>query len=423
MILIAQILTSVIHFGATAILWRAKTRNPVFLFTIFNWFFSIGTLANLDLNLLADREHIYLIITSAAGIFVYSVLFFNWGRYRITEDIFANRIASGPSSYNNPMTWALFIFSIFVSFVYFRILVGYNLFLPALVGADLDFTSLRLASYAGDTYTGAGIVNQFKNTILPITFFCIISIYAYSKNWFFLFGFLLVATPIFLWCIMGTGQRTFLFFSIIGALYSFSVQNKKVSILASAAMGAVFVFFFGILSSVLGRTSDTSAIGTLVEISHRLLNANQAGAVFGFRYVYSKEIVYGAEWLQALNGFLPGVPGSTLSNEVFDSVFGGFRGTIPVSLWTSVYHNLGIIGVFPAAIFIMKIIEAAHFVLRFIPITRLHLISYSFMCIYFAIMPVTPPFQILNNGLLAIILVFLLASLHIGRSKITLRFR
>jgi hypothetical protein len=158
------------------------------------------------------------------------------------------------------------------------------------------------------------------------------------------------------------------------------------------------------------------------EVGHRLLNANQAGAVFGFRYVYEKEVTNGVEWLQTLVGYLPGVRGSTLSSEVHNYVFGSYRGTVPVSLWVSVYYNLGMAGVVPAAILIMKVIESAHLVLRFIPMTRLHLVAYSYLCFYLAIMPATQPFQILNNGLLAIILVFLIAGFRIRKSTISFSF-
>jgi oligosaccharide repeat unit polymerase len=422
MILFAQLLNSALLLTAMAVLWPAKSRNPVFLFVGFNWFFSSGTLANLDTNLISDRAHIYIIIFAAVGVLFYSLIFFNWKQYRATERVFANRMAVGAPTFSNRTAWFLFVFSALVSFVYFRFLVGYNLLLPALAGADLDFTSLRLAAYAGDMYTGAGIVNQFKNTVLPITFFCIIAAYASAKRWLALGGFLLIATPIFLWCILGTGQRTFLFFSMLGVIYYFFVRNKRISPLLLTLMAVFFVFFFGVLSAALGRTSDTGALTTFGEISRRLLNANQIGAVFGFRYVYTKEITYGAEWLQALIGLLPGARGSTLSSDVFNSVFGGFRGTIPVSLWTSVYHNFGMLGVAPAAILIMKVIESTHIVLRFIPVTHLHLLAYSYMCFYFAIMPATPPLQILNNGLLGVILVFLLGGLHIRKSKISARF-
>ncbi len=422
MIIVSQILVSIIHAASLAFLWRSRRRNPVFLFAVFNWFFSFGTISNLDPKISADQAHFYLVVFSSIGVLAYSVMLFNHRRYATTEGIFASRIKERTPNTDTLTTWLLLAVSILVSFFYFEFLVGYNLFLPALIGADLDFTALRLASYAGDSYTGAGVVNQFKNTILPISFFCLIATYASARRWTVLLISLLVLAPIFLWCIMGTGQRTFIFFSVAGAIYSFSVHNKKVPPLALIAMIAAFVFVFGAFSVALERTSDRSFLGVLSEVSHRLLSANQTGAVYGFRYVYEREITYGAEWLQALIGLIPGVSGSALSSEVFNSVFGGYRGTIPVSLWTSVYHNYGMIGVIPAAILIMKIIESSHFLLRFIPMTHLHLTAYSFMCFYFAIMPMTPPVQILNNGLIGIILVFLIASLRIRKSKMSLRF-
>lgn len=422
MIVASLTLVSILHVFSVVCLWRSRRRNPAFLFVAFNWFFSIGTIANFDPRVEADRVHSFLIAFAAVGVSLYSMIFFNHRRYSNTERAFSRRMAGAPIEFNRRAAWLLFGVSIGVSFVYYRFLVGYNLFLPALAGADLDFTTMRLAAYAGENYTGAGIVNQFKNTILPITFFCLMAAYGSARRWFAFSIFLAVTAPIFLWAILGTGQRTFLFFAIAGALYSFSVQGKRIPPIALVAISVTFVVFFGVFSVALGRTSDANFMGVMSEVGHRLLNANQAGAVSGFRYVYEKEVTNGVEWLQTLVGYLPGVRGSTLSSEVSNYVFGGFRGSVPVSLWVSVYYNLGMAGVVPAAILIMKIVESAHLVLRFIPMTRLHLVAYSYLCFYFGIMPATPPLQILNNGLLAIILVFLIAGFHIRKSTISFGF-
>lgn len=420
MILFAIIVVSLLHAAALALLFRVRRRNPVFLLVAFNWYFSLGTLVNLDVAISADVEHIYLQMLAGVSVLAACSLF-NRQRYLKTEAIFNKRLKKKITDFNVNTVWFLMIISIAVSYVYFQFLVGYNLFLPAISGEDLDFTTMRLQAYAGDTYTGAGIVNQFKNTILPVTFFTIIIRYIGLRRWRKLACFLAVFGPSFLWIILGTGQRTFLFFSLAGFMYSFLVMNRRMSPLTLASVGVLFVALFGAFSLALGRIEDASIVGVLEEVAHRFLDANQVGAVVGFRYVYSKEIAYGSEWLATLAGFLPGVRGSTLSNEVFSQVFGGFRGTIPVSLWTSIYHNFGFLGIFPFTIILIKLVECTHLVLRRIPVTTLHLVIYSFLCFYLTIIPLTSPFQILNNGGLAIVMLFLFAGIQFRDAKIVFR--
>lgn len=135
-----------------------------------------------------------------------------------------------------------------------------------------------------------------------------------------------------------------------------------------------------------------------------------------------QETAYGAEWTKTLVGFLPGVQGSTLSSEVSNEVFGGYRGTVPVSLWTSIYHNVGFLGVLPTTIVLMKLIELiTHLFLRRMPVTTIHLVNYAFLSFYLAILPVTSPFQIINNGVLAVLLIFLIARVRMRRPGRALR--
>lgn len=422
MIQLAIILVSLFHFCALAALYRLRRRNPVFLFGVFNWFFSTGTLLNLEPNVAADIEHAYLLIFAAASVMLFSVVFFNRGRYWATERVFNDRLTSNRRDFNLINAWAMMLISLFISYYYYTNLVGYNLFLPAISGADLDFTTMRLQAYAGDTYTGAGIVNQFKNTILPITFFAIAVRYGENRKWARLITFTAIFAPFFLWTILGTGQRTFLFFSIAGFIYYFPVVGRRISPIVLLLSLTAFVMLFGVFSLALGRIENASVLSVLSEITHRFLNANQTGAVFGFRYVYSKDIVYGVEWAEQFIGFLPGVPGSTLSSEVFNEVFGGYRGSIPVSLWTSIYHNFGLIGLFPITIVLMKAIEQAHLILRGMPVTTVHVVTYGFMSFYLAILPATSPFQIINNGALAVLVVIFLAGINVRGSKLVFRF-
>src|SRR5690606_27375517 len=109
------------------------------------------------------------------------------------------------------LVWLMMLFSVAICVLYYRIL-GYNLLMAALSGANLDYTTMRLDIHTTGEMTG--IVNQFKNTMLPVCFFAIGLHYYEQRRYSVLAAFGLIGFPVLLYCIAGTGQRGYLIFAL-----------------------------------------------------------------------------------------------------------------------------------------------------------------------------------------------------------------
>lgn len=398
-------------------LFPYRKRNALFLFVAFNIYFSLGTAWNLDFRLEADLFHAYVLAIGSFSICIYSLLFFSPKRYADIEESFRIRKLRAA---NEPVTALLFllVFSVLVVLFYYYYLVGYNLFYLSLSGGEEDFVSMRLASYSAGSYKGAGIVNQFKNTILPICYFSFFFVLRGAGRRMLSVLFVLSVFPFYVWAILGTGQRTFLVLTLVGLFLYLYHEDIRISFFWASVSLVVFVVLFSVTSLSQGRMDDLSMSSVIDQLLSRVMDDNQIGTVVGFRYVYEKDTVYGAEWMKTLVGFLPGVRGSTLANEVFAVIYGGYRGTVPVSMWTSIFHNFGLWGVAPVGLVIMWIVDRVHSLLTIMPATRSHLMTYSFLCMYFMFMPVSNPFQIINNGILAIALFYICAGIRVNGLKL-----
>lgn len=398
--------------------WKVRARNPFFLFVAFNGFFSLGTILSLDLDIEADYYHLWVVLISSTVVFLYTIFLYD---YRRTRSIDAAWLNKTPADEMTSKIWFIYLVSAALVFVYYEFLVGYNLFYDALtVGVD-DFVTMRLQSYAGENYTGAGIVNQFKNTLLPIAYFSLCVIYARSSKRMRFFGFILLTMPFFLWAIMGTGQRTFLVFSFACFGLFLLSEGLKVKTLPVAFVSIGVVALFGLYSVFLGRTENLSFSETIGQLFFRLFYANQRGTVEGFRYIFSKEIAYGGEWLQILKGFIPGVKGSTLSNEIHYVLFRSDRGTVPISLWVSIYYNFGIFLLPIVTLFLLKFIELSKYIIVLMPKNIVSTMAWSFFFFYLAILPISNPFQILNNGLIGLVLLYILVVSRLGKDHYSLK--
>ncbi|EZQ20344.1 hypothetical protein CF98_05375 [Halopseudomonas bauzanensis] len=400
--------------------WKVRARNPLFLFVAFNGFFSLGTVLSLDLDVEADNYHLWVVLVTSTVIFLYVLFLYNYRRARTIDAVWLSRYQVPAFEEKTRKVWFVYLVSALLVFMYYEFLVGYNLFYDAMtVGVD-DFVTLRLQSYAGENYTGAGIINQFKNTLLPIAYFTLCVIYARAVGRARFLVFITLTMPFFLWAIMGTGQRTFLVFSFACFGLFLWGEGLKIKILPVMVVLAGVVMLFGLYSVFLGRTESLSFGETMEQLFFRLFYANQRGTVEGFRYIFDKEIVYGAEWFQILKGFIPGVKGSTLSNEIHYVLFRSDRGTVPVSLWVSMYYNFGLLLLPVITIILLKLIELSKYVIIMLPKNVFSTMAWSFFFFYLAILPISNPFQILNNGLIGLWLIYLLIVLRVGSDQIGL---
>ena len=425
------------------LLRRGITLNPIAYFIGVFIVQILGTYPQFSPLEEADEMHAYLILIASLVILFFSFLF---GR----SQEMAVRIAVWKKQPDLPLmqrklagkrrkrsAWRLmrhelsgvvFLFgvSIAASLLYYRI-VGYNLFVEAMttsggefeIGVD-DFTTRRLASYAGDSYTGAGIFNQFKNTVLPISFFAILMHLLARAPWGWAVAFLAFTGPIFLYCILGTGQRAFLFYSLMMFVIA-TVNQKKKNLIVLAGFVVGFLVLFGTYSVVLGRQAEgeQGLVGALGQLYYRIFMAQQKASVMGFRYLYPLEITYGYEWFQSFRGLIPGVRGSDLSNRVHAYMYISHRGTAPVSFWVSAYHNFGVVGVVSAGVIWLMILKKTFLFLLGLKKSAINRMVMSALLLYCGLTVVATPAQIFNYGLLGIIFIFLIVG--ISRQRMPMR--
>lgn len=382
--------------------------NPLLFYLIFNWIIGVGCFSFFDLNNTADQTHATIILISPI-LFLIGHLF-AIGNINFEEIYvgFWNKNIEFLSKKQNNVILALFIVAIIFSLLYYQ-LIGYNLMWLTLTSNVDDFISMRLNAYAGEKYFAPGIFNQFKNTIFPILF-----IYFYyinrKKHWikFYLIG----VGSILLYCLLGTGQRTFLItsaviiFFILFALKRGQI-NKKVLLLGGMA---IFILFT-ILSFYLKRSEDVSIISGIEALIYRIFDSNQYASVVGFRYIYSLDTQYGYEWWQSFTGLIPGIKGSDISNRVFAIIFGGTRGTAPLSVWGSAYHNFGFLGCIVLGFFIGFIYTKIYIRFLYGKFNVLRVCVYGGMFAYLAMWVAGSPAQLLNNGLIGCIFILLILKL------------
>ncbi|MEV8508787.1 O-antigen polymerase [Actinoplanes sp. NPDC051475] len=244
--------------------------------------------------------------------------------------------------------------SVLVVAAYFQA-VGYSAFFVGLQGQldgqKADVASLRLDSYAGGRYLFPGYVNQFKNAILP-GLSLVFTTWATSRRGLLvrLLSWALLALSAV--GLMWTGQRgAFVSFVLTATLYAVLYNRKRLSrwMLIIPLIGFPLLL---LATTVLAR-GDSATEG----ITARVLNDNQLSGLAAFRYTEPQPTQWGAEWGQALMGVLPGNRGSTLSGEVFATLYGSTRGTSPPSLWGSVHYNFGLFGVLTLAVVLGVVVQ------------------------------------------------------------------
>jgi len=383
------------------LLWPHRKLNPLFLFVAVSCFFSVTTLGLIDFSHSSDQKHVILIIMYNLSIVLY---IFSGHDFRVDNKVKSHLSGIKLSSNNNinfTSTVLILLVCLFVSYIYFKFLVGYNLAFSAFLGDVEDFTAMRLASYSGSAYTGAGVVNQFKNTILPVSYFALIAgvYYKYGK---LSSGMVALAiSPFFIWAIMGTGQRAYLFFSMAGLLIYLNAVGR-INYRALFFVFALSLVLFGYQSYQLGRTDGMGVITVALQFFRRLCVDNQIATVEGFRYASSLDIQFGEEWMRALLGLVPGIKGSDLAHRVHEYMYGSDRGTAPVALWVSIYHNFGIWFVFPFMFLFLKAVDGVRsFLLK--ATDPFHVLIFSFCSFYIGIAPISDFVQIINNGVLGLL--------------------
>lgn len=408
--LIFLVVGGVTYAGLKGVPWFL----PVKLFLFFNGVMGLGILVALDYDDPVDIIHGTVVLLSASLYGFASIFFAN--RFSLARDwrVFSPQMGVNQKNQDFFFSIALYVISGAAVFVYFQ-LVGYNVIVTSLTSnlSAADVKDLRLASYAGDDYYAPGYFNQFKNILFPVAF---LALAAHLKGRIksrkvFVFLVLILMLPVILG-LMGTGQRAFLVGFVIVAMVFMAIVSLRRIVIKKAmlvAIGVSFVFLFSISSYLLGRSEEFSIGASLEALAVRLFSDNQASALIGFRYIHTQAVQFGAEWLTDILGILPGeYKGSDLANRIHAIIYGTDRGTAPVSLWGSVYYNWGWVGIilFPPLLSFVYCVISKRFLKR-VRLSSLEIAGYAFYFYILGTWIVSGPMQLVNNGLVAcVILIF-----------------
>ena len=387
--------------------------NPIFWYICSLSLISLGTFSLLDLRLDSDLAYVKVLFLALYSFGAGALL--TWRalngstRYR--------NFTARPVETDSPGTLLLisiiFLVSVAVTAIYYRA-VGYN-FVGLLIGGTEieDYVTMRLEAYAGDRYLGAGYVNQFKNVLLPV---CVISMgvnaYVFGRKRLAAIIFL-AGTPLLLYAVAGTGQRTFVAYAAVAALFGVVLVTKVrlVSVYTISAFGLVLsAFIVSTVAYLWDEKQQGSVLWFALErIFERFVTDNQLSGVVGFRYIYNLDTVWFYEWYEDLRGILPGVDGSRLANIIHGVMYGGSeRGTSPLTLPGSAYHNGGLFAVFSFH-FISGVIYAYLYV-RFLSGNRKisRSIGYGALFFYLSINVIGSLSTALDNGVVTLVLMLVL---------------
>lgn len=397
--------------------------NPTYLFVVIQSVYYFGTIKYVNFQNSIDRTYVLIMLIGIIMFLIGSI---------ITDLIHREQFIHIGQWWDKPIENennrrglffiinALLVFSILISFLYFYS-IGYNVFILVLKakllagsGTELDIATLRLSTYSGESYFAPGYVNQFKNLFLPIlsVYLLVDTIIKKNAN---LFKFFICSVLIFISFIslVGTGQRWPLIiigivsYYFINAVFSIDKKKrKKFNFIIVLIMFASFI----ILTVFLGRGVSTikslkDVFDVLYQIYHRIFESGQSSGIIGFRYIYDHPTVYGAEWIESFKGILPGHRGSTLSSEIFATIYGGGRGTSPVTIWGSFWYNFGLIGIVFIPLILGAIYELIYLKLFSGKKNLIRLLIYSTVVVILGTWDAGTPVALINRGLISIIIL------------------
>lgn len=319
------------------------------LFVLSQWIMTTGALWFLDLNRPEAVTYAWVICLPMA-IYVGTSIFL----FAMAPDKPNGGNAVVPQGREgSAVLAALFVISLAITGLYF-VAVGYNVLALGLqemfsTRQASDYSELRLQTYSTDRYLFPGYVNQFKNILLPSCAVVIIH-YVLSRRGAFRWPIVAALVVVCLLSLLGTGQRgAFIVFCIMLAVFLKVTAPKRAGrrILALSLVALPLIL---LVTMLLGRSqTKLDAAGgrsgtievLLEEFRKRIFYDNQFSGWAAFEYSVTRPTQWGAEWLQGVQGILPGNPGSSLAREVFEVLYGNQRGTAPISMWGSVYYNWG----------------------------------------------------------------------------------
>lgn len=375
--------------------------TPSLIFVMTQVIMFVGITNYIDVNLAVDRKLICVYLVSLICYVISSA--FHYHRYGI-KHYKVEVTRDGLTQTQKYVIWLMVIVSI-AACVYLFASAGGNVFLQsfkALVGDDSYSIKFGRKNILG--VAGVGYVYQFRTVILPIlTVYLINAGTRKEKRWAWLIF------PLMIMFILGTGQRGgFVMFVLmwgVALLYIHKYYNEG-NLKRLFLIGALFFIIFSLMTVLNGRVSDGSVIKAMAK---RVLDDNQACAVYGFRYIVNQPIQWGADWFNQIIDILPGKNEyQALSVKIFAIMNGGSTaGTAPPCIWGSAFYNWGWLGVtiFPAILAHFHAYIYRRFMRKKSNKIRLFLYAGAFVILGMWI--ADGPMVLFNQGFVTIILMLL----------------
>ena len=400
------------------LIWGIKRANPLFFFVIFQWIIGVGSLLLLDLDNVADQ--VYGVVIFLSQLLFICGAFIGIKKFNLRKNFkkFYNLPVELDLIFKRRLIAILTLISIIIVIVYYQV-IGYNLLITTLSNPldELDFKSLRLATYSGENYFAPGFVNQFKNILLPLGMATILLTLFVKRRMALFYLSLIVFGFFFAYALLGTGQRAPLVYAI-GAI------GMGLSIIYKIPLRTILIFFialvtvFTIISLNFGGVKTDGIFNAYSSFFVRIFFIDQYEGLLGFRYIYELNHPWFYEWFQGLLGILPGHPGSDLDHILYSNLHGTSRGTSSLSIPGSTYYNGSLISVV-AVYFILGILYA-YLYNRMISGRRtiVRSLGYGGLIFISSVFVMGSPIVLINKGALAFILVLFIRKLYFGRSSL-----
>jgi len=391
-----------------------RASSPVFWWLFAMGLIAIGTFVLIDLSHPSDAAHLaaflIAICTFALSCLVYSSRF----GVRHALQLYRQRPEEPDTSDAVTMTALLLLVSAVVTIVYFYLL-GFNLFVLLLTGSVGDYSGMRLSMYSGDEYFAPGYVNQFKNTLYPLTATAVV-IWVRRRGSRFAWPLTTALVGFGVFALLGTGQRAYILFAMFAAVYGvhlLSMGQGRSFLMRKALLVMLPAFGLFTVLTIAYRDIEGAGAGEVIsEIAERFLRVQQEGGLIGFRYIAERDTPWFAEWAKGLIGIIPGREGSTIAHEIHGEVYGSTQGTIPLTAVGSAYQNGGLAAVgmlfwalgFVYSLLYHRFLSGARTVLRSV--------AYGVLFFYLATYVVGPPESLIDAGAVTVVIFLLLRKLR-----------
>lgn len=415
---VESIAAAIAYLGMTAfflvLLWRHRVASPIFWYPVSLALISLGIFFHIEFKHKSDGIHIVMNFLSALCFLITATAYVYFRDIDSKLKSFKGKSVQQDTFHMKVLVSSLFALCIGLTLLYYAI-TGANMIVMALTtGIEEDYSTIRLAMYAGDVYTAAGYFNQFKNFLLPLTS-ALIAHYMFQRSK--KLGFI-VSVVLVIVCgiaVAGTGQRTYLVYASVATLFGFLLLNLgRPSLIGwRTVLFSILLFVAFSTMTMLYKGTDSGILEPLLLALERVFIVQQRDGLVAFQFMYDRPIGWLDEWRASFIGLVPGHRGSSLANEIHDFIFDSSRGTAPPTLVGSAYYNGGPILVALTFSFLGLLYSRLYEVFLSGSKTPARCLGYGALFFYFTTFFVGNPKYLLDNGVMAFIFFLILGRFRV----------